>query len=152
MALKREPNWINTLLSYKVKLPFKTTSRQLWTETRSFYNLPNWSHSNLYNLYSDIISFCCFSCNILTFKRLNMYHIIVHPGVVDEREFFEMMPLYAKNMVTGFGRMNGRTVGILGNNPKHAAGNLDHLFVCFVNTSTGNQLSEKWVKLVIRIQ
>jgi propionyl-CoA carboxylase beta chain len=33
-----------------------------------------------------------------------------------------MMPLYAKNMVTGFGRMNGRTVGILGNNPKHAAG------------------------------
>ena len=32
------------------------------------------------------------------------------------------MPLFAKNMVTGFGRMNGRTVGILGNNPKHAAG------------------------------
>jgi propionyl-CoA carboxylase beta chain len=27
-------------------------------------------------------------------------------GVVDEREFFEMMPLYAKNIVTGFGRMN----------------------------------------------
>ena len=44
------------------------------------------------------------------------------PGVVDEREFFEIMPLYAKNMVTGFARMNGRTVGILGNNPKHAAG------------------------------
>ena len=49
-------------------------------------------------------------------------------GVVDEREFFEMMPLYAKNIVTGFGRMNGRTVGILGNNPKHAAGS----FLLFV--------------------
>jgi len=46
-------------------------------------------------------------------------------GVVDEREFFEMMPLYAKNIVTGFGRMAGRTVGIIGNNPKHAAGCLD---------------------------
>merc|ERR1719319_1009790 len=46
-------------------------------------------------------------------------------GVVDEREFFEMMPLYAKNIVTGFGRMAGRTVGIVGNNPKHAAGCLD---------------------------
>merc|ERR1712055_1052514 len=36
-----------------------------------------------------------------------------------------MMPLYAKNIVTGFARMNGRTVGIVGNNPKHAAGCLD---------------------------
>lgn len=35
-----------------------------------------------------------------------------------------MMPLYAKNIVTGFGRMNGRTVGIIGNNPKHSAGNV----------------------------
>jgi len=46
-------------------------------------------------------------------------------GVVDEREFFQMMPNYAKNIITGFGRMNGRTVGIVGNNPKHAAGCLD---------------------------
>ena len=29
----------------------------------------------------------------------------------DEREFFQMMPNYAKNIVTGFARMNGRTVG-----------------------------------------
>merc|ERR550534_3493202 len=46
-------------------------------------------------------------------------------GVVDEREFFQMMPNYAKNIITGFARMNGRTVGIVGNNPKHAAGCLD---------------------------
>ena len=46
-------------------------------------------------------------------------------SVVDEREFFELMPLYAKNIVTGFGRMAGRTVGIVGNNPRHAAGCLD---------------------------
>jgi len=46
-------------------------------------------------------------------------------GVVDEREFFEMMPLYAKNIITGFARMAGRTVGVVGNNPKHSAGCLD---------------------------
>jgi len=53
----------------------------------------------------------------------NMMDVIL--GVVDERDFFEMMPLYAKNIVTGFARMAGRTVGIVANNPKHAAGCLD---------------------------
>ena len=45
--------------------------------------------------------------------------------VVDGREFFELMPDYAKNLVIGFGRMNGQTVGIIGNNPYHSAGCLD---------------------------
>ena len=53
----------------------------------------------------------------------NMMDVIL--GVVDEREFFEIMPLYAKNIVTGFARMAGRTVGVVANNPKHAAGCLD---------------------------
>lgn len=35
------------------------------------------------------------------------------------------MPNYAKNIVVGFARMNGRTVGMVGNNPKYAAGELD---------------------------
>lgn len=46
-------------------------------------------------------------------------------AVVDERHFFEIMPAYARNLVVGFGRMNGRTVGFLGNQPKVAAGCLD---------------------------
>ena len=41
---------------------------------------------------------------------------------MDERDFFEIMPNYAKNIVVGFARMNGRTVGLVGNNPKYAAG------------------------------
>lgn len=41
---------------------------------------------------------------------------------VDERDFFEIMPSYAKNIVVGFARMNGRTVGIVGNQPKVASG------------------------------
>nr|CAI5863329.1 unnamed protein product [Callosobruchus analis] len=42
-------------------------------------------------------------------------------GIVDERDFFEIMPTYAKNIISGFGRINGRTVGIVGNQPKVAA-------------------------------
>ncbi|KAM6160437.1 propionyl-CoA carboxylase beta chain, mitochondrial isoform 1-T1 [Erethizon dorsatum] len=49
---------------------------------------------------------------------------IIH-SVVDEREFFEIMPNYAKNIVVGFARMSGRTVGIVGNQPKVASGCLD---------------------------
>uniref|UniRef100_A0A8C5RMW9 Propionyl-CoA carboxylase beta chain, mitochondrial n=1 Tax=Laticauda laticaudata TaxID=8630 RepID=A0A8C5RMW9_LATLA len=49
---------------------------------------------------------------------------IVH-AVVDEREFFEIMPSYARNLIIGFARMNGRTVGIVGNQPKVASGCLD---------------------------
>jgi propionyl-CoA carboxylase beta chain len=46
-------------------------------------------------------------------------------ATVDEREFFELMPEYAKNLITGFARMNGQTVGIVANQPKVAAGCLD---------------------------
>ena len=44
---------------------------------------------------------------------------------MDEGDFFEIMPDYAKNMVVGFARMNGETVGIVGNQPLVAAGCLD---------------------------
>ncbi len=46
-------------------------------------------------------------------------------AIIDDEEFFEIMPNYAKNILVGFGRMNGRTVGIVANQPKVAAGCLD---------------------------
>ncbi|XP_041357462.1 propionyl-CoA carboxylase beta chain, mitochondrial-like [Gigantopelta aegis] len=46
-------------------------------------------------------------------------------GIVDEEDFFEIMPNYAKNILIGFARLNGRTVGIVGNQPSVAAGCLD---------------------------
>ncbi|XP_033127006.1 propionyl-CoA carboxylase beta chain, mitochondrial-like [Anneissia japonica] len=46
-------------------------------------------------------------------------------ATVDDRKFFQIMPDYAKNIVVGFARMNGRTVGIVGNQPKVASGCLD---------------------------
>ncbi len=46
-------------------------------------------------------------------------------GVVDESDFFEVQEQYARNIVIGFGRMAGRSVGIVANQPKVLAGVLD---------------------------
>lgn len=45
--------------------------------------------------------------------------------VVDDNNFFEVHKDFAANMITGFGRLNGRSVGIVGNQPKVMAGCLD---------------------------
>jgi propionyl-CoA carboxylase beta subunit len=45
--------------------------------------------------------------------------------VVDDRYFFEVHEHYAKNIVVGFARMNGRPVGIVANQPNFLAGVLD---------------------------
>ncbi|MFO1251967.1 MAG: acyl-CoA carboxylase subunit beta [Inhella sp.] len=45
--------------------------------------------------------------------------------VVDDGDFFELQPEYAKNIVTGFARMDGATVGIVANQPLVLAGCLD---------------------------
>ena len=45
--------------------------------------------------------------------------------VVDDGDFFELQPDYAKNIVIGMARMAGRTVGIVANNPQVLAGCLD---------------------------
>jgi propionyl-CoA carboxylase beta chain len=49
---------------------------------------------------------------------------VIH-SVVDDAYFFEVQEHYAKNMVVGFARLNGRSVGIVANNPAMLAGTLD---------------------------
>ncbi len=56
-------------------------------------------------------------------KPYEMKEVIKH--VADENKFFEVQPLYAANMITGFARINGHSVGILANQPRHLAGCLD---------------------------
>ena len=46
-------------------------------------------------------------------------------AVVDEGDFYEIQPDYADNIIVGFGRMNGNSVGFVANNPMHLAGCLD---------------------------
>jgi propionyl-CoA carboxylase beta chain len=49
---------------------------------------------------------------------------VIH-AVVDERYFFEVQQYYAQNIVVGFARLGGRSVGIVANQPAYLAGVLD---------------------------
>jgi propionyl-CoA carboxylase beta chain len=50
--------------------------------------------------------------------------------LVDEQDFFGIQPEYAKNIIIGFGRIGGKTVGFVANQPLYLAGCLD------INAST----------------
>ncbi len=46
-------------------------------------------------------------------------------AVLDEGEFLEVQPMFARNVLVGFGRVEGSSVGIIANQPSHLAGTLD---------------------------
>jgi len=46
-------------------------------------------------------------------------------GVVDDDSFFEIHPDYAANIIVGFARIGGRSIGVVANQPYHLAGVLD---------------------------
>jgi len=45
--------------------------------------------------------------------------------VVDDGQFFEVFPFWAMNIVIGFARLDGRSIGVVANQPKVLAGTLD---------------------------
>jgi propionyl-CoA carboxylase beta chain len=53
----------------------------------------------------------------------DMHTVIEH--VLDDGEFLEVQPLFAPNIVVGFGRIEGRPVGVVANQPTQFAGTLD---------------------------
>ena len=56
-------------------------------------------------------------------KAYDMHELITK--VVDDGDFFELQPEYAKNILIGFARMDGQTVGVVANQPLVLAGCLD---------------------------
>jgi len=56
-------------------------------------------------------------------KTYNMKKVIT--AIVDDSDFFEIQPKYAKNIVVGFTRMAGMVIGIVANNPWVIGGCLD---------------------------
>lgn len=54
----------------------------------------------------------------------DMYEFI--SGLIDEESFFEMKALFAKELITGFARIDGKAVGIIANQPKQKGGVLFH--------------------------
>jgi acetyl-CoA/propionyl-CoA carboxylase len=57
------------------------------------------------------------------YQQYDMKKII--SSIVDTGEFLEVHELFAENIIVGFGRMNGRSVGIVANQPSYLAGALD---------------------------
>jgi len=56
-------------------------------------------------------------------KPYDMREVVAR--ILDEREFFEVQPFFAKNIIVGLGRLGGHVVGIVGNQPKFLAGAID---------------------------
>jgi propionyl-CoA carboxylase beta chain len=56
-------------------------------------------------------------------KPYDMRDVVSH--VVDDGEFFEVQEHFARNMIIGFSRLNGRPIGVVGNQPSQLAGVLD---------------------------
>jgi acetyl-CoA/propionyl-CoA carboxylase carboxyl transferase subunit len=56
-------------------------------------------------------------------KPYDMTDVVGH--VVDEDSFFEVQAAYAKNLVVGFARLHGYSVGVVANQPRVNAGTLD---------------------------
>jgi propionyl-CoA carboxylase beta subunit len=54
-------------------------------------------------------------------RRAYDIHKVIN-ALVDEDSFFEIKPLFAKELVCGFGRLDGDAVGIVANNPMHLGG------------------------------
>lgn len=56
--------------------------------------------------------------NIVPFDPNKPYDMkIVIDSVVDRNQFYEIMPDYAKNIIVGFGEVEGRVIGIVANQP-----------------------------------
>ncbi len=53
----------------------------------------------------------------------DMHDVIAR--IVDDADFLEVQATYAQNIIIGFARIFGRSVGIVANNPMHKAGSLD---------------------------
>ncbi len=56
-------------------------------------------------------------------KPYDMHEVI--EGIIDARSFYEIHKDYAENIITGFARLGGRSVGIIANQPMFLAGVLD---------------------------
>ena len=56
-------------------------------------------------------------------KSYDMHQVILR--IVDHEDFYEILPRFAMNIIIGFARLDGRSVGIVANQPRFKAGCLD---------------------------
>jgi acetyl-CoA carboxylase carboxyltransferase component len=53
-------------------------------------------------------------------RGYDMHHVV--DALVDEGSFFELKPLWARELIVGFGRLDGAAVGVVASNPAHLGG------------------------------
>jgi acetyl-CoA/propionyl-CoA carboxylase len=97
---------IKNLLSY---IPQNNTQAPPQIETSDD---PNRLDHNLINMIPED-----------SLKPYDMKPIVL--SILDDNKFFEIHELFAQNIIVGFGRMNGKTVGVVANQPIYLAGALD---------------------------
>ena len=92
----------------------------------SFLPLSNVDNSQNIDLSDDYTRECPVLDSIVPDDPMMPYDIKgVISNVVDNGEFFEIQPDFAKNIVIGFARVAGRTIGIVANQPMEMAGCID---------------------------
>ena len=97
------------LMSYLPQNCMQKRAHKTWSEQDEF----NQSSTELLN-------------NIVPHDPNKPYDMLnVVKGIADRNDFYEIMPTYARNIITGFAEVEGRTVGIVGNQPQMLAGCLD---------------------------
>ena len=96
--------------------------RELFT----FLPLSNTDEGEKLNIKQKINEDCPILNSIVPEDPMKSYDIKqIITEIVDNGTFFEIQPDYAKNVVIGFARIFGRTIGIIANQPKEMAGCLD---------------------------
>ncbi|MDC3414465.1 methylmalonyl-CoA carboxyltransferase [Aquibacillus sp. 3ASR75-11] len=64
--------------------------------------------------------------DLIPFDAIRPYDVkLIIEQIVDEQSFFEIHSDFAKNVVVGFARLKGKSIGLVCNNPKYLAGGLD---------------------------
>lgn len=70
--------------------------------------------------------YCPELTDLIPFDSIRPYDVrTILEQVVDQGSFFEIHPDFAKNIVVGFAKINGRPIGLVCNQPKYLAGGLD---------------------------
>jgi len=105
-------NDVECLLQLRRLLDFLPSSNETWAPHWPSFDDPEREDPSLDTLVPDNPN-----------KPYDMKELILK--VADEGDFFEIQPSFGKNIVTGFGRLAGSTVGFVANQPMVLAGVLD---------------------------
>lgn len=81
---------------------------------------PVWENDDPVNRIDEVLH------NILPEDSNKSYNILdIIKVVADNHEFFEIQPFWAQNIIIGFMHLNGKSVGVIANQPQKMAGCLD---------------------------